>query len=215
MSHDSTEPMDSTEQMDPLTRACRSGFTAAQLLDFFRDFIKPRLFPQAVVWWVRSGDTPAHPEHPVLCVEPANCVEIEWPIRDVLAWTYPPPAGENDAQPIGHGPVAVVKSLQSDKGTPEESRWLLVPEWVSGLVPPAQRLTLRRRDKARQDGAVLDWHVAVKLADIKRVVSGQDYRTSPLAQVWHVVSELRRVMQGTTLDVVECFAEDLPDTVRL
>jgi len=202
-----------TETTHALTRACQSGYTAAQLLDVLQ-VIRPRLFPQAVVWWVRSGDTPAHPEHPVLCVEPANCVELEWPIRDVLAWTYPPPAGENDAQPIGHGPVAIVRSLKTDKGTPEESRWLLVPEWVSQLVPATQRLTLRRRHNARQDGAVLDWHVAVKLADIKRVVSGQDYRTSPLAQVWHVVSELYR-LQGTAIDMVESFREDLDNDVRL
>ncbi len=197
--------MDSTEQMDPLTRACRSGFTAAQLLDFCRDFIRPRLFPTAAVWWVTYGDT----AQPVLCLEPKVGVEvIEWPIRDALGWTHRP-AGDQ------HGLVAIVKSLKSDKGTPEESRWLIVPEWVAQLVPAGQRLMLRRRDKARQDGAVLDHHQAVRMSDLMQVLSGQYYRTYPLAQIWHIASELRRVMQGTPLDVVECFAEHLPDTVRL
>lgn len=195
-----------TEQMDPLTRACRSGFSAAQLLYFFRDFIKPRLFPTAAVWWVTYGDTPAQP---VLCLAPERGVKmLEWPIRDALGWTHRPADDQ-------HGLVAVVKSLQSDKGTPEESRWLIVPEWVSGLVPPAQRLTLRRRDKARQDGAVLDWHVALRLTDLRQVLSGQYYRTYPLAQIWHIASELCRGLQGTTLDVVECFGEDLDNDVRL
>jgi len=201
-----------TETTHALTRACQSGFTAAQLLDIVGQVIKPRLFPKAVVWWVNHGDTT--PSHPVLCLEPVGVAEIEWPIRDVLAWTYPPPAGEGDPQPIGHGPVAIVRSLRGDKGTPEESRWLLVPEWVSQLVPATQRLTLRRRNSARQDGAVLDWHVAVRLVDLKRVVSGQDYRTSPLAQVWHVVSELYR-LHGTAIDMVESFREDLDNDVRL
>ena len=190
--------------MDPLTRACRSGFTAEQLLYFFRDFIKPRLFPQAVVWWVTYGDT----AQPVLCLAPERGEMLEWPIRDALGWTHRPADDQ-------HGLVAIVKSLLADKGTPEESRWLIVPEWVSQLVPPAQRLMLQRRDKARQDGAVLDHHQAVRMSYLMQVLSSQYYRTYPLAQIWHIASELCRGLQGTPLDVVECFGEDLDNDVRL